>query len=94
LGTFHRAFGGVHDNDLKDDVAFGERLLAGQSELAAAHQGILDRADGAADGGLAQAIGLSDVSIGAVLAPVHQRHQEPVFAAQLGRTAKGRQMFL
>ena len=32
--------------------------------------------------------------LGAVLAPVHQRHQQPIFSAKFGRSTKGGQMFL
>ena len=53
--------------------------------------------NGTADGGLAQAVGVSDVGVGAVLTPVHQGHlhqghQKPVFRAMLGRASAAWQM--
>ena len=67
----------------------------GLSEAAVSR--IFDGPDRARDGGFAEAVGLGDMELGAGLAPVHQdhlhqRHQEPVFAPQLRREAKGRQV--
>ena len=47
-------------------------FFAWQRECTGAQQGILDRMNGAADGGLAQAVGVSNVGVSAVLTPVHQ----------------------
>jgi len=65
----------------------------------ALRQRIFDGPDRARDGGFAEAVGLGDVELGAILAPVHQghlhqSHQKPVFAAQLGRAAKEGQVLL
>lgn len=61
MGTFHRALRGVYHDDLKDNVALGQSLFAGQSKLARMQQGLFNGLNGAADGRLAQAIGLADV---------------------------------
>ena len=101
LGTLHRTLGGVHDHNLHLPltlgISLGERFLARQRKLAALRQSIFDGSDRARDGGFAEAVGLGDMELGAGLAPVHQGHlhqghQEPVFAAQLGRAAKGGQV--
>jgi len=48
----------------------------------------------AADSGLAEAIGLTDVNKGAVLAPVHQCQQQAVLQAVLGlASAHGKMRF-
>ena len=94
MGTLHRALGRVNDDHLVLDVAPGQRLLAWQAEGAGAQQGILDDVDGAADGGLAEAIRLGDVGVGAVLAPVHERQQQSVLQAQFGDTPARRQVLL
>ena len=47
-------------------------FFAWQRECTGAQQGILDRMNGAADGGLAQAVSVSKVGVSAVLTPVHQ----------------------
>jgi len=56
------------------------------------NQGIFDGADSAANGRLAQAIGLGNVDVGAICAPVHQGQEQPVFAAEFGRATEGWQM--
>ena len=90
--TFYRAFRGVYHDDLEDNIAFGQYLLARQRELARAQQGVLNGMNGATNSGLAQTVSLSDVGVSAVLAPVHECHQETVFTAQGGRAAHVRQM--
>lgn len=66
---------------------FGQHLLTRQGERTRAQQGALDGTDRAADGGLAEAVGLPDVRLGAVLSPVHQGYQEPVLRTVLGTAA-------
>ena len=83
LGPLHWALGSVHDHNLHLPLALRQRIFDGP--------------DRARDGGFAEAVGLGDMELGAILAPVHQdhlhqRHQEPVFAAQLRRATKGGQV--
>ena len=42
-------------------------------------ENILELFDRAADGGFADAIGSRDMGLGAILAPVHQYHQQSIF---------------
>ena len=50
--------------------------------------------DSAANSGLAEAVGLTDMGLSAVLAPVHQRDQEPVLQAMGGGASACVQMLL
>ena len=50
-----------------------------QMETVVLDENILELFDRAADGGFADAIGGGDVSLGAILAPIHQRHQQSIF---------------
>ena len=49
---------------------------------------ILKLFDGAPDGGFADAIGLSDMGIGAIFAPVHQHHEQTVIQNEVGWASK------
>lgn len=58
------------------------------------YQDVLELTHRAADGRLVDAVGFADVFLGAVLAPVHQHHQEPVFQTRRWRVAQGGQVGL
>ena len=88
-GRLTGQFGGVHHDYLKDNVAFDQCLFAWQSELAGAQQGVLNSMNDPANGGLTETLGLTDMGLGAVLAPVHQRDQEPVLQAMGGGASAG-----
>ena len=51
-------------------------------------ENILELFDLAADGGYADAISSGDVGLGAILAPIHQRHQQSIFQTLGWRPAK------
>ena len=55
---------------------------------------VLKLSDRAADGGFVHAVGFADVFLGAILAPVHQHHQQSIGQTMIGRFAKGRQALL
>lgn len=86
--------GGVQDHDLELDVAPRQGLLAEQAKATRAHQRRFDGVDGAADGRLVDAIRLGDVGLGAVFAPIYQRQQVPVLAAEFGSAPARRHVLL
>ena len=54
----------------------------------------LELVDSATDGSFADTIGHGDVGEGAIFAPVHHDHQEPVFQTEFGVASSGGQSFL
>lgn len=58
-------FGRVYDNDVERNVALAQSFFTGQTEIT---QNRVEGVNHAAEGGLADTIGLCDVDIGAIFA--------------------------
>jgi hypothetical protein len=78
----------IHNHDFDDGIAGLQRFLPGQTKLPRLDQGIFHLLDRSTDRGFADPIGWSNIKSGAIFSPAHQRNQQLIRSAQLGRTSK------